>query len=49
VKGGQASFDVSLEGGAEQLALLVEGKKAGKFTVEVLEVARGKVVLKLNG
>jgi uncharacterized protein len=49
VKGGQATYDVDVEGGAEQLASLIEGKKAGKFTVEVLEVSRGKVVLKLNG
>ncbi len=49
VKGGQATFDVDVEGGAEQLASLIEGKKAGKFTVEVLEVSRGKVILKLNG
>jgi uncharacterized protein len=49
VKNGQAHFDVDVEGGADALALAVEGKKAGKFTVEVLEVTRGKVVLKLNG
>lgn len=49
VKGGQATFDVDVEGGAEQLASLIEGKKAGKFTVEVIEVSRGKVILKLNG
>ena len=49
VKGGQATYDVDVDGGAEQLASLIEGKKAGKFTVEVLEVSRGKVVLKLNG
>ena len=49
VKGGQATFDVDVDGGAEALASAIEGKKAGKFTVEVLEVSRGKVVLKLNG
>jgi hypothetical protein len=49
VKGGQATFDVDVEGGAEALASLIEGKKAGKYTVEVLEVSRGKVILKLNG
>lgn len=49
VKGGQATFDVDVEGGAESLASTIEGKKAGKFTIEVLEVSRGKVVLKLNG
>ena len=26
-----------------------ERKKAGKFTIEVIEVTRGKVILKLNG
>jgi hypothetical protein len=49
VKNGQATYDVDVEGGAEQLASLIEGKKAGKFTIEVLEVSRGKVILKLNG
>jgi uncharacterized protein len=49
VKGGQATFDVDVEGGAEQLASLIEGKRAGKYTVEVVEVSRGKVILKLNG
>jgi hypothetical protein len=49
VKGGQATFDVDVDGGEKTLALAVEGKKAGKYTVEVLEVTRGKVVLKLNG
>jgi len=38
-----------VEGGAEALASAIEGKKAGKSTVEVIEVSRGKVVLKLNG
>jgi len=46
---GKASFDVELEGGAEAFAAIIEGKKAGKWTVEVTEVTRGKVVLKLNG
>ncbi len=46
--GGTASFDVNIEGGADSLAAGVEGKKAGKYTVEVIEVSRGKVTLKLN-
>jgi len=41
VKGGQATFDVDVDGGAESLAAAIEGKKAGKSTVEVLEVTRG--------
>ena len=49
VKGGQATYDITLDGGAEALANAIEGKKVGKATVEVLEVSRGKVVLKLNG
>lgn len=49
VKGGQATYDITLDGGAEVLANTIEGKKAGKFTVEVIEVSRGKVILKLNG
>ncbi|MBM4280963.1 MAG: hypothetical protein FJ137_09440 [Deltaproteobacteria bacterium] len=48
VKGGQASFDIEVEGGAEKLAETIEGKKAGSWTIEVIEVTRGKVVLKLN-
>lgn len=48
VSGGTASFDVQVDGGSEALAAAVEGKKAGKFTVEVIEVTKGKVVLKLN-
>jgi hypothetical protein len=48
LKGGQGSYDVEVEGGAERLAEAIEGKKAGQWTVEVLEVTHGKVVLKLN-
>ena len=49
VRNGQATFDVNVDGGAEKLAGVVDGKKAGKYTIEVLEFSRGKVVLKLNG
>jgi hypothetical protein len=49
VSGGSASFDIDMDGGAEAFAAAVEGKKAGKYTVEVIEVTRGKVILKLNG
>ena len=48
VTGGKASFDIEVEGGADALASGLEGKKAGKFTVEIIEVSRGKVILKLN-
>lgn len=48
VSGGNANYDVELDGGADELAAKLEGKKAGKWTVEVKEVDRGKVILKLN-
>jgi hypothetical protein len=48
VSGGRASFDIDVDGGADALAAGLEGKKAGKHTVEVIEVTRGKVILKLN-
>ncbi len=48
VLAGTANFDIDIEGGAEGLASAIEGKKAGKHTIEVIEVSRGKVVLKLN-
>lgn len=48
VAGGSASFDVDMDGGAEALASAIEGKKAGKYTIEVVEVSAGKVILKLN-
>jgi hypothetical protein len=48
VTGGRALFTIAVEGGAGTLASSLEGKKAGKYTVEVLEVSQGKVVLKLN-
>jgi hypothetical protein len=48
VSKGLANYDVELDGGADELAQKLEGKKAGKWTVEVKEVDRGKVVLKLN-
>jgi hypothetical protein len=48
VAGGSASFDVDMDGGAEALASAIEGKKAGKYTIEVIEVTAGKVILKLN-
>ena len=49
VRDGRATFDVSYDGGWENLVVAVEGKKAGKYTVEVIEASPGKVVLKLNG
>jgi hypothetical protein len=48
VTGGRALFSIAVDGGAGTLASALEGKKAGKYTVEVLEVSQGKVVLKLN-
>ncbi len=48
VSKGLANFDVDVEGGADELASKLEGKKAGKFTIEVKEVDRGKVVLTLK-
>lgn len=49
IAGGTGSFDVTFDGGAERFAETIEGKKIGKFTVEVVEVTAGKVVLKMNG
>jgi hypothetical protein len=48
VKGGLATFDVDVPGGAEALSALVEGKQAGKLTVEVVEMSRGKMVVRLK-
>ena len=48
ISGGQGHFDLLIDGGEDALASGIEGKKAGKYTVEVVEVNRGKVVLKLN-
>ena len=49
VRGGVANYDVTVDGGAEALAGKIEGKSAGKWTIEVVEVSRGKLVLKLKG
>lgn len=49
IANGQGSFDVEFDGGSERFAEAIEGKKAGKFTIEVVEVTKGKVILKLNG
>ena len=48
VSKGSANFDIEVDGGADELAQKIEGKKAGKWTVEVKEVDRGKVVLSLK-
>jgi hypothetical protein len=48
LKGGKAMYDVDLEGGADEFAAGIEGKKVGKNTVNVLEVTRGKVILELG-
>jgi hypothetical protein len=48
VSKGSANFDVEVEGGADEFASKIEGKKAGKWTVEVKEVDRGKVILTLK-
>ena len=49
VRDGQANLDIDVEGGAEKLANAIDGKKLGKYTIEVSEQSRGKVILKLNG
>lgn len=49
VKDKIATYDVDVDGGSEALAAAIDGKKVGKFTVEVKEQSRGKLVLKLNG
>ena len=48
LKKGVALYDVDVDGGADALALGIDGKKVGKYTIEVLEVTRGKVVLQLK-
>lgn len=48
LKNGTGVWDVDVEGGADEFAASIEGKKVDKQTVEVLEVTRGKVVIKLN-
>ncbi|MDP2341402.1 MAG: hypothetical protein Q8O67_10610 [Deltaproteobacteria bacterium] len=44
-----SGFDVDVDGGAETLAVTIEGKRIGKQVVEIIEVTRGRVVLKLKG
>jgi len=48
LKNKQATLTVQIDGGADEFAAQMEGKKVGKLSVEVLEVVRGKVVLQLN-
>lgn len=48
LKNKKAVFFVDVEGGADEFAAEMEGKKIGKLSVEVLEVVRGKVILQLN-
>lgn len=48
LKGGTGVWDVSVDGGADEFASVIEGKRVDKQTVEVLEVTRGKVIIKLN-
>lgn len=48
LKGGTGVWDLEIEGGADEFAASIEGKRVDKQTVEVLEVTRGKVVIKLN-
>jgi hypothetical protein len=45
---GPLKFDVFLIGDAETFANAVEGKKVGKEFIEVIEVSRGRVILKLS-
>jgi hypothetical protein len=49
VKDKIATYDVDVDGGSEALAAAIDGKKVGRFTIEVKEQSRGKLVLKLNG
>ena len=48
VSGGTASFDITVDGGAEVLADKIDGKKAGKYAIEVVELSRGKLIIKLK-
>jgi hypothetical protein len=45
---GVAIFDVKVDGGADEFASKMEGKKAGRYTIEILEVTTGKVVMQLK-
>lgn len=48
LKKGVAVYDIDVDGGADALAENIDGKKVGKFTIEVQEVTNGKVVLQLK-
>lgn len=48
LKSGTGVWDVEVEGGADEFAASVEGKKVDKQTIEVVDVTRGKVIIKLN-
>lgn len=47
MRAGRATFTVEIDGGSDALILALEEKKVGKKTVEIIEVGRGKVVVKL--
>lgn len=45
---GQVRFDIDVEGGADTLAEVLDGKKVGKSTLSVTELVRGKVIVVLK-
>ena len=46
--GKTATLDASVEGGAQNLAAKMEGKKVGRYTIEVADVTPGRVTLELK-
>ena len=42
------TYDARVDGGSERLAAAIDGKDAGKLVIEIIEVTRGKVVVRLN-
>jgi hypothetical protein len=48
LKGGTGVWDAEIDGGADELASRIDGKKVERQTIEVVEVTGNKVVIKLN-
>jgi hypothetical protein len=45
MSGGKATFDIVIDGGAQALADVLQGKKLGNGKIEVTETQKGKVVI----
>lgn len=48
LKSGTGVWDAEVEGGADELASRLDGKKVDRQTIEVVEVTGGKVIINLN-